>query len=372
MKKKKKAIIGVIMVSIMTMGLLAGCKQTKEPEEQKEQRDSEFTNEEYETLSSLKKVTDNYYTMEYKVDYGLDTVLEKGASNLGDLGDDISEQVLNGLPHQAKVPDLGCSAFTAVTPDGDYIQGRNLDIADAQNTLVRTQPKDGYASLSTASGLALGYITSMPDNMLGRQILLAAPYYPADGINEKGLSVAMLLVYGAEPVKQDTGRTAITTSMAIRMLLDKAANVEEAVELMEQYDMYSFANSNIHFQIADAEGNSTIIEYVNGEMQRLDPEEYGQAVTNHYMSKDIEDKYMDGEDRLISLQSDLKKYDGVVTTEQAMEMLEKIQAVDDYDELSGVNYNTSYSIVFNNTKKSVDVCANKDYSKVFSYDVIEK
>ena len=48
----------------------------------------------------------------------------------------------------------------------------------------------------------------------------------------------------------------ITTTTAIRLMLDKAADVEEALALLEQYDMHSSAGSCYHFQISDARGKS--------------------------------------------------------------------------------------------------------------------
>ncbi|MCP1110951.1 linear amide C-N hydrolase [Ohessyouella blattaphilus] len=371
-KKWIRRLAAVVALALM-MASLTGCKQSQNAsatKAAKEEKSIEISPAEYNTLDSLEQVSDDFYFMDYQADYALDEMLALGATNTEELAYQVSEKVLHGLPFANTIPSLGCSAFTSVTPDGEYLQGRNLDIADAQNTLIRTQPKNGYASLATASGLALGYYDYMPEDKMGQLNLLAAPYYVVDGINEKGFSAAMLLLYAAPPVAQNTGKTAITTCMAIRLMLDKAADVEEAVALLEEYDMHSIANSNIHFQLADAQGNSVVIEYVNGEMRRLTPEEYGHVVTNYFLSKDVVEEYRDGEDRLQILQAALDEHEGVVTTEEAMAMLESVIANDDYDELSGINYNTSYSMVFNNSKKSVDICTGKNYDKVYSFDVV--
>ncbi len=258
---------------------------------------------------------------------------------------------------------------TVSTPDGEYIMGRNFDIADAQNTLVHTKPENGYESLATASGMVLGYVDHMPGTVLGRLFMLAAPYFVVDGINEKGLSAAILLLYASPPVNQDTGKISITTTITIRMLLDKAATVEEGIELMAQHDMHSIGNSNLHFQLADATGDSAVIEYVNGEMRVLRSEANGQAVTNFFLSADVKEEYRDGEDRITILQAALDENKGIVTAEKAMQMLESVKAVHDFDQLSGMDYNTSYSIVFNNTTHSMDVCANMNYETVYSFEV---
>lgn len=366
--RKSRRILSILLAAFILAGFnLAAAAEAQV--ERSEGQTLELSAENFKTLNSLQKVTDNFYVLDYYADYALDDMLALGAADTDELAYQISQQVLEGLPFQCAVPNLGCSAFAAVTPEGDYIQGRNLDIADAQNTLIRTRPENGYASLSTASGLALGYFDYMPESMMGRLLLLAAPYFPVDGINEKGLSVAFLLQYAAPPLKQDTGKVAITTTMAVRMLLDKAATVEEAIELMAQYDMNGIANTNYHFQIADAEGNSVVIEYVQGEMRVLRPEEYGKVVTNYYLSRDVVEEYRDGEDRLISLQAALDENEGIVTAEQAMTMLDNVKAIHDYDPLSGIDYNTSYSIVFNNSQCSMDICMNMDYSTSYYFEV---
>lgn len=332
-----------------------------------ESNDSLLSPEAIETLNSLVKVSDNYYRIEYTVDYALDELLAKGAATEDELNEFVSAQLLGGLPFYHYAPALACSAFSAITPDGDYITGRNLDIADAQNTLVYTRPENGYASVSTASGLLLGYYDSMPDSLMGRLFLLAAPYFPVEGMNEKGFTVSILLLYAAPPVNQETGKIPVTTSLAVRLLLDKAATVEEGIGLMASYDMHSIANSNIHFLLTDATGDSAVIEYVEGEMRILRSNGNGQVVTNFFLSPDVVEEYRDGEDRLEILQAVLDESKGIVTAEKAMEMLDSVKAVHDYDELSGIDYNTSYSIVFNNTKGTLDICTNMNYDEVYSF-----
>ena len=42
--------------------------------------------------------------------------------------------------------------------------------------------------------------------------------------------------------------------------------------MLEQYDMHSSAGSCYHFQIADAGGNSAVVEYVDNELVVLKAE----------------------------------------------------------------------------------------------------
>ena len=123
----------------------------------------------------------------------------------------------------------------------------------------------------------------LPETFKEKIITLATPYAPLDGINEKGLTVAVLRI-GDEPTNQDTGKVDIMTTTAIRLMLDKAADVEEALALLEQYDMHSSAGACYHFQISDARGKSVVVEYVDNEYEVIPAENNYQMVTNFLLS----------------------------------------------------------------------------------------
>ena len=79
-------------------------------------------------------------------------------------------------------------------------------------------------------------------------------------MNGKGLAVGVLLI-DAKPTNQNTKKVDITTTTAIRLMLDKAKNVDEALKLLSSYDMHSSANSCYHFQICDSSGKSVVVEW---------------------------------------------------------------------------------------------------------------
>ena len=56
--------------------------------------------------------------------------------------------------------------------------------------------------------------------------------------------------------------------------------VDEAIELLKQYDMNSSIGAAHHFAIADKSGKSVVVEYVNGEMLVAETN----IVTNHYLA----------------------------------------------------------------------------------------
>ena len=122
---------------------------------------------EYSSLKSLKKI-DAYpmYTMDYSADYGLDEFLEKGASNDKELVEFVVNHVMKGLPLSIKIPDLGCSTFIAQNKDSGYLFGRNFDMDYSPSVLVKTKPKNGYASVSMVNLGFVGYNEKyLPDTL---------------------------------------------------------------------------------------------------------------------------------------------------------------------------------------------------------------
>ena len=111
---------------------------------------------------------------------------------------------------------------------------------------------------------------------------LLAPFACLDGINEKGVSIAVLTL-DSEPTKQDTGKPVLATTMAIRLVLDRAATTAEAVELLQQYDMFATSGRDYHFYITDAAGDGCVIEYDCDDPARPMVVTPSQQVTNFFV-----------------------------------------------------------------------------------------
>lgn len=74
------------------------------------------------------------------------------------------------------------------------------------------------------------------------------------------------MIQDRDTISQNTGKTALTTTTAIRLLLNQAATVKEALELLSQYDLHASMNYMVHFAIADADGNSVAVKYIDNEI----------------------------------------------------------------------------------------------------------
>ena len=175
---------------------------------------------------------------------------------------------------------FGCSTISARTSEGEAVFGRNFDWGTCTALIVQTRPAKGYTSVSTVNMDFLNLGLRMPEETQMRLLSVAAPFAPMDGMNEKGLCVAVLMIQDSPGFQQDTGKPDLTTTTAVRLLLDQAADVEEAVELLSQYDMHASAGMMVHFALADATGHSVVVEYIDNEMVVTETE----VVTNYYLS----------------------------------------------------------------------------------------
>lgn len=354
--------------------------------------------EQHDSLKSITKVADNYYLMDYTYDYDLDTLLEsesgnsttvgmllysfadvflqlnpeakKIISNLGFYIDIDNEGVSDFFSEISDFASFGCTTFNATTPSGDKLFARNYDYMDSPGMTVWTHPEDGYASVSTVSLYFFGYGGSfLPEDLLTSLLTLLAPYIPVDGMNEKGLSIGVLELETPETFQQ-TDKKDITTTAVIRHVLDNAATVDEAIAIFNEFDMHDFlgVGCTYHYQIADASGDTAIIEYANGETTVIRPDESETLVaTNFWLSEGVDDPEGIGHDRYETAKSMLMENNYIVTEEEAMNILDATHL--ENADLHGYICSTLWSIVFNNTDKTFTVCAMYDFDNVYKFSV---
>ncbi len=147
--------------------------------------------------------------------------------------------------------------FSAVRFDGDYGFEGFLSQGGAKS--------DAEVIKYLASKLASD-AGSMAKLLSDETIIIAALYAPLDGMNEKGLCVAVNMIQDS----QSSGKPDIITTTAVRMLLNKAATTNEAVELLKLYDFHASMDYMVHLSVADSTGKSVVIEYINNEMEVIE------------------------------------------------------------------------------------------------------
>ena len=336
------------------------------------------------------------YSMHVQGGFYLDDfVAQGGVSNDTDLIQFITDNITHGVVDlNMTAPEIGCSSFTATAENGDALFARNYDFSKTNAMLVFTDANEGrHASISTVDLQFLGIdVDQDMTGLMDKVICLAAPYAPLDGVNDAGVSCGIYMTYqgGEETVatSQDTDKPDFTSTTLLRLILDYADNVEEAVEIASSYDLHDSANTSYHYMVADASGKSAILEWTNDSAvdttdndgsqrtlkvvyndqdadigEREGASNY-QIVTNfvlqpgYYEGVPAENKK--GADRYDRLYEELQATDGVVADEQAaMDILQSVgrRSWDNDDK----NSCTVHSAVYNLTKKSVLWVTNENY-----------
>lgn len=325
-----------------------------------------------QTFSSIEQLTDygdgyNLYRMDVKYDYDIDDIIDYGITDDQSMIDAIVKEALPLLPVKIEAPEFGCTAFTIADKDGDVHMGRNYDFSlDTSSMLVYCTPNNGYKSMAFA---ALDNVSAnVPDESIKTKMAsLTAPFVCLDGMNEKGMSIAVLTL-DSEPVHQNTGKPVISTSLAIRLVLDRASTTEEAVELLKSYDMISTCGRDYHFYINDASGDCRVIEYdVDGEPREL-IDTKSEAVTNFFIRHKDEvlpnqknGIYGHGRERYDAVMDVLNEEKGNYTDETVWNGM-KAAAQDPNP--NDITSNTQWSISYNNTELTADIVLRRNWDDV--------
>lgn len=315
---------------------------------------------ELRTLTSLKKVDEHpLYTMTYQGDYGFDDFLKVGAKSDSDIEHFVIKRLLKGVDINLNITSVGCTAFAAQNNNGERIYGRNFDFTYAPALILKTKPKNGYASISMVNLAFVGYDESYLPNpySLSSFLTLAAPYLPFDGMNECGVTMALLAVPYAEP-PQEPDRITLNTTTAIRLVLDKAASVEEAMTLLKNYNYYFSGDIDCHFLIADKTGKTVLVEFMENDIKFIETDKNYQIVSNFIMYNDLNvgEGYTEFE-RYETVEQKLSQTGSVISEKDAMELLEDVH----------LPKRTQWSIVYNQVTGRISVCMNKNYEKIYDF-----
>ncbi len=268
------------------------------------------------TLNSLKKV-DNYpfYTMIYYGDYEFDNYL-KGEKDYPLIWTSIN----TNKDHR------GCTCFTSMGNKSEPLYGRNFDYHNSIPLILYTKPDNGYASISMVDIQFFGYNKSdyLPDSINSRKALLNAPWLPIDGINEKGVTIGLLRVEEEEP-PFDPQKVTINEVALIRLVLDYAKNTEHAISLIRKYNVNtsSVDHEPEHFLIADPNGNSAIIEFLDNQIIVIKNQRPWQVATNFNIHR-LQNKNKIQCERYKLASELLKENAGNFTPMEAMKVLEKV------------------------------------------------
>lgn len=258
----------------------------------------------------------------------------------------------------------GCSLFASLSNSRDLLYGRNFDWRYSPALLLFNQPEDGYASLSMVD---LGYFVD--DAIAGRlhelplserKMLLQAPYWPFDGMNEHGLAVGMAAVPASE-MPYLPGAERIDSLMIIREVLDHARDVDGALALFRRYNLDWGGGPALHYLVADKSGNAQLVEFVDGRIVTIPARDGWHLATNFLLTGESQ-----GSDggcwRYEIIQDTLQGSARALKPSSAMALLERVSWGDTVN-------STQWSLVYNMSSLDVMIAMGRDYDSIYTFNL---
>lgn len=365
MKIKYKVLIFLMIFLVLFAGwLYSQSKADEESMKTMEQRSEQGTEVSITASSKRHLLEDGLSLIRYDEDYGFQNFLDMGgASSDEEVLNYLMEHVLRDVSGLQFLNNLfGCSTIQTRNAQQEVLFGRNFDWENAEALILQSKPKDAYASISTVNLDFIQSGTSVPlDGLPDEMLAKIAMYAPLDGMNEKGLAVSVNMIQDSDVIEQRGSTQNLTTTTAIRMLLNKAADVEEALQYLRTYNLHSSLGMMIHFAIADAKGNSVVVEYINDEMNVVETP----VVTNFYHSA--------GEKQDIGTSQSHERYDILMNLWNEHKTMDMNQVRDAMDLVSKDNFDefesTEWSIVYNLHTMEVHYYHRENYDKRYILNV---
>lgn len=330
-----------------------------------------------ETMASIHQLSwsgtpYDLYAMDVRYAYDLDRIIARGLAGDQANMDALIREALPLLPVHMRSPEWGCSAF-ALSHNDDVLMGRNYDFRfDTSCLMVRSTPKNGYASVAFCALDNLG-ANSPLGGLKGRLACLAAPFVCLDGINERGVSISVLTL-DSEPTRQRTGKPAISTSLVTRLVLDRAATTQEAIDLLLSYDMFAVCGRDYHFYISDATGDGRVLEYDCQNPERPAVVTPVPQVTNFFamyadrvQSNQKNGIYGHGRERADAI---ARVLDGAAASEGSQEVAWRaLRVAAQKPNPADITSNTQWSIVFDNKACTADIALRRRWDDVHHFAV---
>jgi hypothetical protein len=263
------------------------------------------------------------------------------------------------LPAAAHAPGWACSLFAALGDGGSRLYGRNFDWEFSPALLLFTEPPDGYASVSMVDldflGIRGARALELADLPLSeRRALLDAPFWPFDGMNERGLAIGMAAVPPGNMVP-DPEKETVGSIRVIRLILDYAASVDEAVAILGSHNIEMGGGPAIHYLLADVSGRSVLVEFYRGEMV-VTPNETPWHLATNFLRASAGESAAGQCSRYDRLSRRLTEAGGQMSTLEAMDLLASV-----------AQEGTQWSIVYGMSTGEVRVSVGRRYDNTHRF-----
>ena len=309
-----------------------------------------LTKDQIATLSSLKQVDD--YPLYTMVNFG--TYQQTNAAGKLDLPTK-NKTVTSGMG-----ADWACSLFAALGNENNQFFGRNFDWEYSPALLLFTDPPDGYASASMVDIAYLGFdvkeigrLSELAPAELAP--LLDAPNWPFDGMNERGLAIGMAAVPSGQ-MMSDPKKPTIGSLQVMRQVLDQAGDIEEALTILENYNIEFGGGPSLHYLIADSTGEAVLVEYFQGEMYIIPNDNPWHQATNFLLSAyDDPQKQCTRYDKISDIMRDTG---GDITAQNAAKLLSSV-----------AQNNTQWSVLYHMQSGVIEVILGRQFDRVHKFQL---
>jgi len=256
-------------------------------------------------------------------------------------------------------PRWGCSLFAALGGPQDMLFGRNFDWEFSPALLLFTDPPGGYASVSMVDIAYLGFTGSAAHTVADlplaeRRRLLDAHMIPFDGLNEKGLAVGMAAVPPGEMVP-DPAKPTLGSLGVIRQMLDHAADVDEAIDIIQGTNIDMEGGPPLHYLLADRSGRSVLVEFFRGETVLL-PNGAPWHLATNFLRAAAGDSPLGECSRYDKIHERLSQAAGRLGRQEAFDLLSDVSQV-----------GTQWSVVYGLTTGEVSVVMGRQYGSAHPF-----
>ena len=340
-------------------------------------------------LTTFRKMSSHpFYTMEYE-NFEYDELLTKECETNDDVIKFFKSKFFKGLggmfPGEVE-PDpvvRGSVAFSSRTSTYAMVKCRLYNSYDTPIMMVIAKPANGYRSWNFVDMADLGINSRKElDQWYGNAFqTVAATYCVSEGLNSEFFGASLISCPVADC--EDTSKANITPFLAVRLMLDKAATVESAIQILDEYDI-DFSSGPYHFFLSDKHGGSAVVEYIDGKMSVTYPETgiSHQVCTNKMEDKSVRSADKDYSNRFKEI-SVYKTFDdtlrnqydhdfGIDRTYAFLMLNDKAQdfAATDEEHFGTNMYGTQYTVTYWSDKMQMRVIVENDSkSQSYTYDI---
>jgi len=337
----------ISILFFMLFVILVGCTPTPTPPAATEPVSKlSLTEDEIATLNSLERLDDYpLYTLHYQGDYAFPVISKTG---------------LDRNEGATLWPSWGCALFAALGDPDHPLYGRNFDWNFSPALLLFSDPPDGYASVAMVDMEYLGFtkeqVLHLEDLAIeDRRPLLEAPTLPFDGMNDQGLAIGMAAVPSGD-MQPDPKKKTLGELGVMRQVLDHAASVEEAIEILGSYNI-DMGTVPLHYLVASVSGESALVEFYEGDMHVFRNEDPWQLATN-FLVAGTEGQPLGQCPRYDHISQRLETLEGNLGAREALKILSEVA-----QGASGSETSTQWSVVYDVSTGEIHIVIGRMYAE---------